>query len=245
MKIKDIYNIFANHSEAQWIMQPYNAQLLYKFVKEHNIKKVLDLGTGIGASAAIIALALKDKGEKDFHIDTVEHLDKCINLAKKLIPDELKENITFHKSEVDIIQFEKIPYQHFSVYSDIPEGDYDLIINDGPPPVFMGECWVDLPNGTIMRMLLDGKIKPGAFVAFDGRLHMLKFLERYYSDNFYLARPAQKGDDLNILERKDNPPHFNDAKLEAMRQSSYFKDYENTNSSNIKTPSGTSEASHQ
>ena len=90
-KLKDIYNIFASHPEGQWIMEATNAQILYRFVKENKIKKVLDLGTGIGASAAVIALALKDKGETDFKIDSVEQTKKCVDIAEKLIPEDLKK----------------------------------------------------------------------------------------------------------------------------------------------------------
>src|SRR3990167_7340608 len=101
MTLKNLYTLFAKHNESKWIMQPYNAQLLYQFVKEHSIKNVLDLGCGIGCSASVIALALKDKGEGG-HIDSVEQFDKCIKIANELIPQELKEYITIHKSEVKI-----------------------------------------------------------------------------------------------------------------------------------------------
>jgi len=236
--LKSLYNHFASHPEGVWVMQPQNVPILYDFVKTHKIKKVLDLGTGIGTTAAIVALALKDKGEMDYHIDTVESLDKCINLARKLIPVDLQEHTTFHKSEVKIWQTDKIPYQYFSIYNTVPEGDYDLIINDGPPPMLVGDDWIDLPNGTITEMLLREKIKSGAFVAWDGRTAMLKILERYFGDNFYLARPVQRGDSLSILERKDNPVAFKDFTLEVMKQSSYFKNIdEKTITASNGTPS--------
>ena len=230
MQLKNLYNHFASHKESQWIMKAPNAQALYQFVKEHKIKKVLDLGTGIGFSSAIIALALKDKGETDYHIDTVEQFDKCITIAKKMIPDELQKNITFHKSEAVVWQTDKIPYQVFSIYETLPEGDYDLICNDGPSPMLLDGHFIDLSNATITKMLLEDKLKAGTFVVWDGRFHMLAILERYFADNFYLARPAQRGDGLNILEKKDTPVIFKDSKLEAMKQFTYFKD-ENTKSS--------------
>jgi len=137
MNLKNLYNSFARHPEGNWIMQPRNAQLLYQFVKQYPIKKVLDLGTGIGCSAAIIALALKEKGETDFHIDSIEQSDKCIKLANELIPEEFKKYITIHKADVVVWQTEKIPYQYFSIYKKLPEppeGGWDLLLQDGPGP---------------------------------------------------------------------------------------------------------------
>src|SRR3990167_5800185 len=191
MTLKNLYNIFVAHPESMWIMRPFNVSLLHQFVKEHKIKKVLDLGTGIGASAAIIALALKEKGETDWQIDTVEDLDKCIKISKQLIPEELKKNIRFHKSGTKVWTMDKIPYQFFSIFENVPEGKYDLIINDGPAPILENGNFVDIPNATITKMLLEGKIKTGAFVVWDGRIHMLKILERYFGDNFYLVKTAK------------------------------------------------------
>ena len=222
MKLQSLYNIFAQHPEGHWIVQPPNPMLLYEFVRTHPIKRVLDLGTGIGCSASIIALALKDKGETDWHIDTVDQFDKCINLAKKLIPQELQENITFHKAEAVMWQFDKIPHQTFSVYDRLPEGEYDFILNDGPSPWLEGESYVELPNATIMNLLIKDKIKKGCYIAWDGRLPALKLLERFFGDNFWLTRPAHK-DDFNVIERKDNELHFEDEKLKQMKASTYFK----------------------
>lgn len=225
MELKELYQVFAKHPEQQWIMQAENVQQLYNFTKKHPIKRVLDLGTGIGTSVSIVALALKNKGEIDFHIDTIEQSDKCIAVAKELVPKELQEHITFHKSEAVTWESTLMPHQTFSTYENIPEGDYDLIINDGPSPWLDKDGhYIDLPNATVTELLLKDKIKPGAFVAWDGRQHMVSILERYFSDNFYLARPANlQRDDLNILKRKDNPVNFRDERLEAMKNSTYFK----------------------
>lgn len=221
--LKSLYNSFAVHPEGQWIMQPDNAQRLYKFVKEHPVKKVLDLGTGIGLSSSIIALALKEKGETDWHIDSVEQYEKCVKLAGDLIPEELKQGITIHQSKVTTWQTEQIPYQYFSTYESLPEGDYDLIVNDGPAPFVTEGHFVELDNGTVTKMLLEGKLKPGTFIVWDGRLNALKTLERYFGDNFYLVQPAGPVSDFNVIERKDNQVQFRDLRMEAMQETSYFK----------------------
>lgn len=226
MNLQSIYNIFANHQEGTWRMQPGNARRLYEFVKTHDIKRVLDLGTGIGCSTAIIALALSEKGV-DYHIDTVEQYDKCIKLANDLIPAEFKDHITFHTSEVKVWQMEGVPFENFSVYETLPEGDWDLILNDGPAPFIHEGAYVELPNATITKMLIEGRLKADTYIAWDGRVGALRTLERYYGNNFYLVK-ADKNSDFNVIQRKDNPVLFRDNKLEVMKQTTYFNDYGNT-----------------
>lgn len=200
-----------------------NAFELYKFVKTHPIKRVLDLGTGIGLSAAVVALAMEHKGEKDYHIDSIEQFEKCVRVAKELIPLELQTNLTIHYIPATLISFPEIPFQYFSTYESLPEGDYDLIINDGPGQFMQGDNLIDLPNGTITQMLRDGKLKPNTFVAWDGRIHMLKILSRYYKDSFEMI--PFPGTDFNILVRRDNQPVFKDNKLEEFRNfTTYFNE---------------------
>ena len=222
MNLKSIYHLFASHPESTWIMIPENAQRLYRFVKTHDIKNVLDLGTGIGCSVSIAALALQEKGIK-YHIDSIEQFDKCVKIANELIPRELKENITIHKANVTTWKTDKIPYQVFSVYDSIPKGDYDLIINDGPGPFLENENYVDLNNGTILKLVLENKIKPGCFIIYDGRILSLRVLERYLGGNFYLLNVGEKGD-LNILEKIDIPLKFEDVLLKRMRDIGYFNE---------------------
>ena len=226
MNIKSLYSLYAQHPEGQWVVVPENAESLYKFVMDHPVKKVLDLGTGIGCSSAIIALAFKDKGETDYEVHTVEQNEKCIKLAKELTPQELQEHIVYHYSPVEVWQTEHIPYQHFSTYKTLPEGSWDMVVNDGPSPFMEGENYIELPNGTITKLLLEGKLKPGTFIIWDGRISALSTLERYYGGSFYLAQHTKP--DFNVLERKDNPIQFDDLRKENIVQNTtYFKELDN------------------
>lgn len=204
-----------------WIMQYPNTVALYNFIKEHDIKKILDLGCGIGVSASVCALALQDKGETDYTIDSIEQFDKCVDLAKKLVPEELQKNLTIHKANTAVWQIPDAPNVNFSIYDSLPEGEWDLIINDGPSFWREKDYLVDLPNGTITKMLLEGKIKPNTFVVWDGRISMLSLLERYFSTNFEIYQAANNND-MNILRRLDNPPFFQDEKLKAMQEQTTF-----------------------
>jgi len=228
MKLHTLYDYFRTHPEGSWILIWDNAQELYNYIIETpGIKKVMDLGCGIGCSASIAALALQDKGEKNYHIDTLEQYDKCIKIAEKIIPEDFKKNITIHKSEVKIWKTDLLPYQYFSNYTKIPSWDYDLIIQDGPAPWKSdnGKNYIELDNGTITEALIKGDLKAGTRIAWDGRVRALHFLERYFSENFYLTRPPHiPNGDFNVIQRKDNEFKFRDDRLVTMEEAGYFKE---------------------
>lgn len=238
MKLQALYGHFSRSPEGKWIMQPQNAVRLYKFIKDNPVKRVLEFGTGIGLSAAVIALAFRDKGEKEGVIDTLEQSDKCIRIATRMIPDELKQvaKINIIKTGVEVWNTPHIPHLNFSNYDKVPEGDYDVIINDGPSPFKEGEHYVDLSNGTIKRMLLEDKIKPGTLIVYDGRIASFNLLERFFSKCFFLIKPSAGSSEFNVLERRDGPVKIFDSLLEGMTNLNYFNDEkENLHSDNGKT----------
>lgn len=219
--LKSLYGLFANHPEGQWILKPESAQSLYNFVKTHDVKKVLELGTGIGLSTAIVALALKEKGVKEFTIDTVEQYEKCTELAKKLIPEELKTGITFHRIDAVLWETPEIPGQMFANFKELPDGQYDLIVVDGPGPYLADGKLVENPNGDVLRLHSEGKLPVGALIYFDGRLNALGLLERYYGHNFWLLDGGKSRS--HVIERKDNLVELKDVRLESYKRDGYFK----------------------
>lgn len=228
MNLKPLYNHFAKHPEGNWVMRYDNAVDLYNFVIKHDIKKVLGLGTGIGLSDAIIALAWKQKGVEDGVIHSMEQYDKCIALAEELIPEELKKYIKIHKSEVKLWTTDKIPYQYFSIYENLHEEEYDLILNDGPAPFIDKDGnYIELPNGTIHKLTLEGKIKPGSFVVYDGRVQSITLLERYFASNYYVYKVPKRGSDFFLLQRKDNEAKCEDERYIMLNKNTlYFKNHE-------------------
>jgi len=221
-EVRDLHEKFAKHKEGFWIVYWSFAQMLYQVIRENKFKSVLDLGTGIGASAAIMALALEKNG-KPYHIDTLELSSKCLTIAKELIPENLQKNITFHKAEPLVWNTDTIPYQNFSTYKEIPKGDYDLIVNDGPGPYRDGkeERMIDLDNGTINKMLIEGRLKSGTKIVFDKRVASLRLLERYYGENFY-ALESIKDYGFYMLERTEDPLHYEDIAFTSMKKEGYL-----------------------
>lgn len=221
MSLQGLYEYYASHPESGWIMKPEKVPHLFSLVKKNPIKKVLDLGTGIGCTAAIIALALEEKGVEDYEIHTVEQYPKCVDIAKDIMPKVLRNNITFHLAEPTTWSTELLPYRHFSTFKELPEGDWDLILVDGPGGFMEGENYIDLPNGDVMKLLLENKIKAESLVVFDGRVAAFQLLEKYFGDNFYF-RPTATNIPLYVLERIAGDAIFKDDMLNSMRLAGYF-----------------------
>lgn len=234
MNITTLYNYFRQSPESTWIMQYPNAVDLYDFIIKNPIKKILNLGTGIGFSDAVIALAWKDKGVIDGEIDSIEQYEKCVKIANELIPEEFKKCINIHRVDAIATIIDQIPYQYFSVYEKLPDKEYDLIINDGPGPfVDVNGNFLELPNGTIHKLTLENKIKPGTFIIYDGRINSLNYIERFLCDCYYIIKVPTKGSDFFVLQRKDNEVIIRDDRKEAfIKKTIYFENHEKSETSN-------------
>lgn len=220
MSLTALYSAFASHKEARWILKPGSASKLYGFVKETQPKKILELGTGIGLSTAVVALALEKAGVKDYEIHTVEQTEKCYKLAQELVPEELRRNVKFYRVDAVLETLPDIPDSVFSCFRELPEGEWDLIIMDGPGPFLSNDKLIEALNGDVVKMHIAGKIKPGAKLYVDGRVTALSILERFYSDNFLLL--TAPGHPSAALERKNNSVRFKDDKRNFYEQAGYF-----------------------
>lgn len=234
MNTTALYNLFVSHPESQWIMRPVSAQQLHAYLSRKQPKRILDLGTGIGCTAAFMALACP-KAE----VHTVEQSKKCVDIAKSLIPEELQKNIKFHRTDPEVWEHEDIPYQYFSKFKKLPEGDFDFILVDGPGPwTDVKGTYIDLPNADVLNLMLEKKLKKGTLVAWDGRIPALRLLERFVGDNFYLVEQGD-GSDFNVIEFKGTHK-FSDGRLEIMKESGYVNQLSNRKRGSRKSDSTSS-----
>ena len=227
ISFKSLYNAYAQHPQGSWILKPDSAITLYRFIKKNDVKNVLELGTGIGLSTAVISLAIKEKSgpgpSVGYKIVTVEQFEKCHKLAQELMPPELKELVDFKLSETTLWEHPDIAATQLANFKELPEqpeGGWDLIVVDGPGP-YLDEKGrlVESPNGDVLRLISEGKLKAGTKVYFDGRLAALGLIERFYGDNFFLLEDASR---RNVIERKDNELKFDDYRIKTYTRSGYF-----------------------
>jgi len=212
-QLENLWLKFFHHPQGKWIMKLPEVTRLYESIKQYNPTQVLELGTGIGASTAIMASAL-DNGR----IMTIEQSKKCIEIAKELIPFELKQKIQFEYAPATVLRpiIDVDPFQGWSVYLSFQWVDWDFVVIDGPGPFIVADkgkqFLVDLPNGDIIALL--GKLKPDAKVFIQGRKQAISLYKRYLGwylevveeNEFYtLFNRTNKslGKDLDDFENSD------------------------------------------
>lgn len=163
--------LFQSSEHGNWIMKAGNIVNLHEKIKQFNPKHILELGTGIGCSTAVMAFTCPEAT-----IYTVEQNQKCIDIAKKLIPQTLQERIYFRKATPRVFIAPQVnPYVSWSMYDEFDWHDYDFILVDGCGPFktkteVMGKKWetlAELPNGDVLNLL--PKLAEGTIVYIDGR----------------------------------------------------------------------------
>ena len=176
--IENMWLRFFHHPEGRWIMKLPEARTLYDIIKKYQPSQILELGTGIGCSTMVMATALENG-----RIMTIEQSKKCINIAKEMIPFELKQMIQFEYSPATVIKpiYDIDPFRGWSAYLNFPWVNWDFIMIDGPSPFMIAhkgvQHLVDLPNGDIICLL--ARLQAGAKVYVDGRKDTVNLYKRF------------------------------------------------------------------
>ena len=133
---------------------------------------------------------------------TIEQNKRLIDVAKELIPFELKQHIQFEYSPVTVIKpIGTIdPFRGYSAYLNFPWVDWDFVVVDGPGPFMLdikgNQYCVDLPNGDII--ILMQRLRAGAKVYVDGRKEAVNLYKRYLGWYYNLI---EETDRYAIFER--------------------------------------------
>ena len=187
--IKKLWNKFGTHPEGRWIISLNDAYNLGRFALENKPRRILDLGTGIGASAAILRYALPDA-----EIISIENSKKCIDIAEQLTP-----NVDIRHCEPEVFEVPGVAHREFSGYKNLPDGQWDMIVVDGPGPFEQdGEGMVDLPDGDLFRIV--GRINENGIVYIDGRKESVKLVKRYLSEFFQVIADTSQ---FAVLKRNN------------------------------------------
>ncbi len=190
--LENLWIKFHDHPEGRWIMKIQSALRLYDLIKKYQPTQILELGTGIGCGTAIMATAIDNA-----KIMTVEQNQKCIDIAKELIPYELKQNIHFEYCPVGLMKAVD-PFRSWSAFVAFQWNFPDLIVVDGPGPFMLKGDLVNLPNGDIINFLW--VMKPGTKIYVDGRKEAVALYKRFLQ--WYLDI-LEESDDHILFERNN------------------------------------------
>lgn len=210
-----LYARFKNSPHGRWIVGLNDFEKLANVIKEFKPKRILELGTGIGASTALIASVT------DAPIDTVEQFDTVMEIAQDLIPRDLQKNITFHHSESEVVRLDGMEYIYFQHYRELPKGEFDFVFIDGPGPYLdTKRRLVDLPGGDFMTLLSQNNV--GTHYYIDGRLQMANIMQRYFGN--YLVAVASDGQYslFEQIQKAEGSFSLRDRKLSTYMAQGYF-----------------------
>jgi len=213
--IREIWKRFASHPEGKWIISLNDALNLARFAVEYKPKKVLDLGTGIGASAAVLKYILPDA-----EVISVEQFEKCIKIARPFIYSVVGKPVNIVHCEPEVFELEEVPETKFSGYKNLPEGEWDMVIIDGPGDFLHNGHLARFPNGDIFRII--DNIKPGGIVYVDGRSETVQLIGRFLGP---FLKPIIIGNDFAAFERTQqgyNKELVVDKLKEQLIKSNYF-----------------------
>ncbi|QCX32726.1 O-methyltransferase [Caloramator sp. E03] len=153
------------------IIHPEVAQFLRVLIKSHNVKRILEVGTAIGYSALVMALAAGDGCE----VVSIEKNDSMYELATKNIKImNMEKNIKILKGDA------------LEVLKDI-EGEYDLVFLDaakGHYEKFLPYCLKHLKiNGLLIcdNVLFRGMIATNKLLI-RRKITIVKRMRKYLSN---------------------------------------------------------------
>lgn len=206
--IESIWLKYKNNSQGDWIMKVKQIIQLHEKLKELQPKHILELGTGIGCSTEVMAFTCPNAS-----IYTIEQNQKCIELAKTLIPEKTQERIYFKHIPAGVLRpiFEVNPFVNFLAYGARYDWqDYDFILIDGPGPIMAKvknpekeEVWetlAELPGGDLIFML--PKMKPGTLIYIDKRQSMVHLFIRHLSRYLSVEEPLTQIEDQKLWDSK-------------------------------------------
>lgn len=174
-----LYEHFASSPEGERIIAYRNALKLQRLIRASGARRVLELGTGIGASTAFIASALPEGGT----LTTVEQNETYCRAAQALIPRELHHKISFVYSPPRAFSVTLgNATLHLSGYRELPteHGPFDMVLIDGPSAFEENGTLISLPNGDLFRLL--PHLAHNALILVDGRKDAVLLYRTHLAD---------------------------------------------------------------
>ena len=160
---------------------------IHKLILKRKPKDILEFG--VGWSTIVILDAIKKLGGTS-KLYSVDASNEWIKRTEELIPEELKQFIFFHQSDVHITT---INGQLCCMYDNLPDIVPDFIYLDGPDPKDVKGKINGLSFKCDKRTVLSGDIVlmestllPNSFILVDGRTNNARFLKRMFLRNWIM-----------------------------------------------------------
>lgn len=213
--IKQLWQKFASHKESKWIISLDDAYNLARFVIENKPKRILDLGTGIGVSAAILK-----KTAPEAEVISIEQFPKCVDIAKELLTSE-NLNVDVRQSDPEVFRVDGVQ-QEMAGYKALPDGNWDMVIIDGPGPFLHNGQLINSATvacGDIFKVI--NNVNPNGIVYIDGRENTVNMIQRYLQP--YL-QGVYKGAKFTVFQRTKQKLEgpLVDGLLEVLRKDNYI-----------------------
>ena len=142
---------FAASARGGHIVALNDARKIFRTVRSCHARRALDLGTGLGASAAFIAAAM----EKDGRVWSVEQDASYTKEAEHLMPQELAPKVHMSVSDAYSFTTTLAPGHTFAGYRTLPlhGAPFDFVLVDGPGSFMENGMVVRYPNGDLFNLL--------------------------------------------------------------------------------------------
>ena len=200
-ELTELAATFRASPEGGWTIAENDVLRLYQYVLHYRPHRILELGTGIGFSTAVMALALKKLGRGE--ITSLEQLPKCIETAATLIPQELKPFMRIIHAPPEVFRIEQLSkWIYFCGYRWQPHAGerFDFVLVDGPGGGVQDGSLVSLDAGDVIRLL--PLLERGCKIYVDGRRATVKKLTRYFGRYLVLR---ERDSEYALFERTAEP----------------------------------------
>ena len=190
---------------------------IHQIVRKRKCFTILEFGLGLSSIVMADAL-MKNKMEFDkldqkpklrnnfmFKLFSVDSNKKWIEHTSNNFPNELKQFITFHQSDVTIGTFND-RICHY--YDNLPDIVPDFIYLDGPSPKdvkgSINGLSFQCDERTVMSadiLKMESVLLPGTYILVDGRTNNARFLQHNFQRNFEII--WDKKADITSFELKE------------------------------------------
>ncbi len=162
---------------------PVEVWSLYQNIRTRKPEVAMEFG--VGCTTFTIAEAMRRNGRG--RLITVDSNRHWLEEAKKGLPDELRQLVTFHYSPVEQTTHAGVPCHR---YSDLPDDDLDFLYVDGPDASDV-PGWGPGKPVSVDPIDMEQRFRPGFRMVVEGRLLNQVFLQKHLRRTYSVWEDAR------------------------------------------------------